>query len=82
MFSLFKNSEPYKYSLELIENNQDAMEYLGEEYKLPIIISGSMSMNGNGTGQASLSYKKKGKMVFQECISMLKRKMEFGNITK
>lgn len=61
IFSLFKNSEPYKYSLELIENNQDAMEYLGEEYKLPIIISGSMSMNGNGTGQASLSYKIKGK---------------------
>ena len=61
IFSLFKNSEPYKYSLELIENNQDAMEYLGEKYKLPIIISGSMSMNGNGTGQASLSYKIKGK---------------------
>ena len=61
IFSLFKNSEPYKYSLELIENNQDAMEYLGEEYKLPIIISGSISMNGNGTGQASLSYKIKGK---------------------
>ena len=37
------------------------MEYLGEEYKLPIIISGSMSMNGNGTGKASLSYKIKGK---------------------
>ena len=61
IFSLFKNSEPYKYSLELIENNQDAMEYLGEKYKLPIIISGSMSMNGNGMGQASLSYKIKGK---------------------
>ena len=61
IFSLFKNSEPYKYSVELIENNQDAMEYLGEEYKLPIIISGSMSMNGNGTGKASLSYKIKGK---------------------
>ena len=61
IFSLFKNSEPYKYSLELIENNQDVMEYLGEEYKLPIIISGSMSMNGNGMGQASLSYKIKGK---------------------
>ena len=37
------------------------MEYLGEKYKLPIIINGSMSMNGNGTGQASLSYKIKGK---------------------
>ena len=37
------------------------MEYLGEKYKLPIIISGSMSMNGNGMGQASLSYKIKGK---------------------
>ena len=61
IFSLFKNSEPYKYSVELIENNQDAMEYLGEEYKLPIIISGSMGMNGNGTGKASLSYKIKGK---------------------
>ena len=28
------------------------MEYLGEEYKLPIIISGSMSTNGNGTGKS------------------------------
>ena len=59
--SLFRNSEPYKYSVKLIENNQDIMEYLGEEYKLPIIISGSMSTNGNGTGKASLSYKIKGK---------------------
>lgn len=61
IFSLLKNSEPYKYSVELIENNQDVMEYLGEEYKLPKIISGSMSTNGNGTGKVSISYTIKGK---------------------
>ena len=57
----FKNSEPFKHSIELIENNSEIMEYIGEEYTLPIIISGSMSMNGNGMGKASLSYKIKGK---------------------
>ena len=57
----FKNSEPFKHSIELIENNSEIMEYIGEEYTLPIIISRSMSMNGNGMGKASLSYKIKGK---------------------
>ena len=37
------------------------MEYLGEDYKLPKIISGSMSTNGDGTGKVSISYTIKGK---------------------
>ena len=56
----FKTSEPYKHSLELLENNAEAMEYLGGKCKGKNI-SGHLSTNGNGTGKASLSYKVRGK---------------------
>ncbi|MBR4791328.1 MAG: hypothetical protein IK024_10595 [Treponema sp.] len=61
VFSTFLKSEPYLYSIQLIENNQEILNYLGENYKLPKIVSGSISTNGNGTGTASISYKIKGK---------------------
>ena len=61
VFSTFLKSEPYLYSIQLIENNQEILNYLGENYKLRKIVSGSISTNGNGTGTASISYKIKGK---------------------
>lgn len=61
VFSSFSNCEPYKHSVEVIENNQEIMEYLGENYKISKIISGSISTSGNGTGTASISYIIKGK---------------------
>lgn len=61
VFSSFSNCEPYKYSVKVIENNQEIMEYLGENYKISKFISGSISTNGDGTGKASISYTIKGK---------------------
>ena len=61
IFSSFLKSEPYLHSIKLIENNTEILEYLGEDYKLPKIISGSISTNGNGTGKVSISYTIKGK---------------------
>ena len=61
VFSSFKNSEPYLHSIKLIEENAEVQEYLGENYKLPIFVSGSMSTSANGTGFASISYSLKGK---------------------
>ncbi len=61
VFSTFKNSEPYLHSIKLIEENAEVQEYLGENYKLPIFVSGSMSTSANGTGFASISYSLKGK---------------------
>lgn len=61
VFSTFSNCEPYKYSVEVIENNQEILEYLGENYKISKIISGSISTSGDRTGKASISYTIKGK---------------------
>ena len=61
VFSSFSNCEPYKYSVEVIKDNQEIIEYLGENYKISKIISGSISTNGDGTGKASISYTIKGK---------------------
>lgn len=57
----FRTSEPYMHSMQLIERNAKVQEYLGENYKQPFFISGSMSTSANGTGKAALSYRLKGK---------------------
>ncbi|MBR4789296.1 MAG: hypothetical protein IK024_00210 [Treponema sp.] len=59
--STFKNSEPYKHSIELIESNSEIKEYLGEDYKRFGIITGSFHFNGDGSGDAYFSYKLKGR---------------------
>lgn len=56
----FEKSEPYKHSLELIENNADAKKYLGEDYSRTGVISGSMSTKSGGVGSADISFKIKG----------------------
>lgn len=56
----FKICEPYKHSIELIESNAEAMEYLGGKVKARGI-GGHLSVNANGTGKAELSYKVRGK---------------------
>ncbi|MBP5576719.1 MAG: hypothetical protein J6X67_08180 [Treponema sp.] len=61
VFSSLSNCEPYKHSVEVIENNKEIIEYLGEDYKISKIVSGSISTSGNGTGEASISYTIKGK---------------------
>lgn len=58
--SAFKNSEPYKYSIELIQNNKEALNLLGDNFKQKGIISGSISANDNATGKAQMSFKVKG----------------------
>ena len=57
----FKNSEPFKHSIELIENNSEIMEYIGNNYRQTGMILGSINVSGNSTGNASIMYKIKGK---------------------
>ncbi|UTC90478.1 hypothetical protein E4N87_07145 [Treponema denticola] len=57
----FKNSEPFKHSIELIENNSEIMEYIGNDYKQTGMILGSINVSGDSTGNASIMYKIKGK---------------------
>lgn len=57
----FKNSEPFKHSIELIENNSEIMEYIGNDYKQTGMILGSINVSGDSTGNASIIYKIKGK---------------------
>jgi len=57
----FKNSEPFKHSIKLIENNSEIMEYIGNDYKQTGMILGSINVSGNSTGNASIMYKIKGK---------------------
>ena len=57
----FKNSEPFKHSIELIENNSEIMEYIGNDYKQTGMILGSINVSGDSTGTASIMYKIKGK---------------------
>lgn len=57
----FKNSEPFKHSIELIENNSEIMEYIGNDYKQIGMILGSINVSGDSTGNASIMYKIKGK---------------------
>ena len=59
--SAFKNSVPYKHSIELIENNPMTKDYLGNEYKQTGMMSGSISTSGDSSGKATFSYKIKGK---------------------
>ena len=59
--SSFKNCIPYKHSIELIENNAEIKNYLGNDFKQIGMISGSMSTSGDSSGKAIISYKIKGK---------------------
>ncbi|MCQ2596191.1 MAG: cytochrome c oxidase assembly factor Coa1 family protein [Treponemataceae bacterium] len=56
----FKTCEPYKHSIELIENNSEIMDYIGSNYKQTGMMAGSISTNSNLTGKAAISYKIKG----------------------
>lgn len=57
------SSVPYKQSMELIENNEEIKDYLGDDFKQVGLITGSISSNGNSSGKAIFSYRVKGKMV-------------------
>lgn len=57
----FTSCEPYKHSIELIQNDSELMDYLGTDFKRKGIVSGSISTNGNLTGKATFSYKIEGK---------------------
>lgn len=57
----FKNSIPYKHSIELIENNEEIKNYLGNDFKQTGIISGSINISADSSGVANFSYKIKGK---------------------
>ena len=59
--SSFKNCIPYKHSIELIENNEEIKNFLGNDFKQTGMISGSISTSGDSSGKASFSYKIKGK---------------------
>lgn len=58
---VFKNSIPYKHSIELIESNEVIKDYLGTEYKQTGMMSGSISASGDASGKATFSYKLKSK---------------------
>ncbi len=57
----FKNCIPYKHSIELIENNEEIRNYLGDDFEQTGMISGSLNISGNSSGEADFSYKIKGK---------------------
>lgn len=61
VYSSFKNCIPYKYSIELIEHNEEIKSYLGNDFKQKGMISGSISTRGDSSGKATFSYKIKGK---------------------
>jgi len=61
VFLSLKTCEPYKHSIELLESNEEVMEYLGENYSKKGVISGSLKSNTNGTGSAEITYKVRGK---------------------
>ena len=59
--SSFKNCIPYKHSIELIEDNEEIKNYLGNDFKQIGMFSGSISTRGDSSGKAVFSYKIKGK---------------------
>lgn len=61
LVTVFTNSEPYKYSLRMIENNAEIRDYLGAGYTRKGMITGSINMSGSASGTANISYKLKGK---------------------
>ena len=61
IMQIFKMSIPFKHSIELIETNHEIMEYIGPDYKQIGMISGSINARGDSSGDASISYKIKGK---------------------
>lgn len=57
--SIFTNSEPYKHTINLIRDNPELKEYLGENFDRKGMISGSISTNGDSSGKAVMSFKLK-----------------------
>lgn len=47
--------------MQVIQQNNTAIDYLGNDFKRKGMISGSLSTNANGSGNADLSFKIKGK---------------------
>jgi len=58
--AIFTNSEPYKHTLQLIQDNRELQEYLGESGKRKGLISGSISTSGDSSGKATMSFKFEG----------------------
>lgn len=59
--AIFTNSEPYKHTINLIRDNPELKEYLGENFDRKGMISGSISTNGDSSGKAVMSFKLKSK---------------------
>ena len=57
--AIFTNSEPYKHTINLIRDNPELKEYLGENFDRKGMISGSISTNGDSSGKAVISFKLK-----------------------
>lgn len=57
--AIFTNSEPYKHTINLIQDNPELKEYLGENFDRKGMISGSLSTNGDSSGKAVMSFKLK-----------------------
>lgn len=57
--AIFTNSEPYKHTINLIRDNPELKEYLGENFDRKGMISGSISTNGDSSGKAVMSFKLK-----------------------
>ena len=57
--AIFINSEPYKHTINLIRDNPELKEYLGDNFDRKGMISGSISTNGDSSGKAVMSFKLK-----------------------
>ena len=53
--SLIKNSEPYREGLSLVQENETAIELIGEPIDAGFFVSGSINLN-NDDGEADLSF--------------------------
>ncbi|MEL5719603.1 MAG: cytochrome c oxidase assembly factor Coa1 family protein [Treponemataceae bacterium] len=73
IFSIIWNTEPAKYSLELVKNHALAQAHLGEKYRKGLFITGNVQMHG-GDGWASLRYKLKGKTGFAKVEVLAEQK--------
>ena len=58
--AIFTGSEPYKHTINLIRDNPELKEYLGENFERNGMISGSISTSGDASGKAVMSFKLKG----------------------
>lgn len=70
---VIKNSEPYRVSMQSLRGDQRVVDALGEDFSAKFWIGGSLNVDADGTGQASLSIPVKGSKGSGTAIAQAKR---------